>query len=109
MAWFGFPADEPNEIVVKNGFGTGLIWRGMSYEEKQGYAMGVVDGILLAAGVDGPRSRLSWVGPCVVGMRSDQVVAMISREVEAQPGTWHLYTLHATAYRALLTACPQAK
>jgi hypothetical protein len=92
-----------DEARVPKGFFSGNDWLGLSKTEQATYAMGVVDGLDLAATLKGP--GLFWINPCVTGMTSDQVRAMLKAELDARPGERHLLLVHRAMYQALWKAC----
>lgn len=98
---------EIDSALVPKSFLTGKDWRGLSKGEQQAYAVGVVDGLDLASAYGKQGTDLAWINPCVTGMSSDQVRAMLRAEIDANPGEWHLLTVHQAMYRALKKTCRQ--
>lgn len=92
-----------DEARVPKAFFTGNDWLGLSKTEQSTYAMGVVDGLDLAATLK-PQS-LFWINPCVAGMTSDQIRAMLKAEMDARPQERHLLMVHRAMYQALWKAC----
>jgi hypothetical protein len=99
---------EMDPALVPKSFLTGKDWRGLSKGEQQAYAVGVVDGLDLAFAYEKQGTNLAWINPCVTGMSSDQVRAMLLAEIDANPGEWNLLTVHQSMYRALRKACRQS-
>jgi hypothetical protein len=93
--------------ALPHSFLSGKDWRGLSKGEQQAYAVGVVDGLDLAFAYGKQGTNLAWINPCVTGMASDQVRAMLLEEIDANPGEWNLLTVHQSMYRALRKACRQ--
>jgi hypothetical protein len=93
--------------LAPHSFLSGKDWRGLSKGEQQAYAVGVVDGLDLAVAYGKQGTDLAWINPCVIGMSSDQVRAMLLAEIDANPGEWNLLTVHQSMYRALRKACRQ--
>src|SRR5215467_3089425 len=93
--------------LVPKSFLSGKDWRGLSKGEQQAYAVGVVDGLDLAFALGRQGTDLGWINACVIGMSSDQVRAMLGAEIDANPGEWHLLTVHQAMYRALKKSCRQ--
>ena len=91
---------------VPKGFFSGNDWLGLNKTEQATYAMGVVVGLDLAATLK-PQG-LYWINPCVAGMTSDQVRAMLKVELDASPGERHLPMVHQAMYQALRKACPES-
>ena len=92
-----------DEARVPKGFFSGNDWLGLNRTEQATYAMGVIDGLDLAA-ILKPQG-LFWINPCVTGMTSDQVRAMLKGELDARPGERHLLMVHRSMYQALWKAC----
>ena len=99
---------EIDPALVPKSFMSGKDWRGLSKGEQQAYAVGVVDGLDLAFAYGKQGTNLAWINPCVTGMSSDQVRAMLLEEVNTNPGEWNLLTVHRSMYRALRKACRQS-
>ena len=98
---------EMDPALVPKSFISGKDWRGLGKGEQQAYAVGVVDGLDLAFAYGKQGTNLAWINPCVTGMSSDQVRAMLLAEIDANPGEWNLLTVHQSMYRALRKACHQ--
>jgi hypothetical protein len=92
-----------DEARVPKGFISGNDWGELNTTAQTTYAMGVVDGLDLAATLKTP--GLFWINPCVAGMTSDQVRAMLKAELDARPGERHLPMVHRAMYQALRKAC----
>ena len=99
---------EIDPALVPKSFMSGKDWRGLSKREQQAYAVGVVDGLDLAFAYGKQGTNLAWINPCMTGMSSYQVRAMLQAEIDANPGEWNLLTVHQSMYRALRKACRQS-
>ena len=99
---------EIDSALIPKSFMSGKDWRGLSKGEQQAYAVGVIDGLDLAFAYGKQGTSLAWINPCVTGMSSDQVRAMLLVEIDANPGEWNLLTVHQSMYRALRKACRQS-
>jgi hypothetical protein len=88
---------------VPKAFLSGNDWLALARTPQETYAMGVIDGLDLAS-VMKPQS-LFWINPCVTGMSSDQIRAMLSAEIAVKPGERHLLKVHEAMYRAIWKAC----
>ncbi len=93
-------------VVIHNGFMTGLSYRELTLQAQSQYVSGVVDGMFLAPMFGAPKDNLLRFETCITGMRSDQVAAILSKELEDHPESWH-EGAHTTLYRALLHRCPK--
>ncbi len=98
---------EMDPTLLPKSFLSGKDWRGLGKGEQQAYAVGVVDGLDLAFAYGKQGTDLGWINACVTGMSSDQVRAMLGAEIDANPGEWHLLTVHQAMYRALKKSCRQ--
>ena len=92
-----------DEARVPKAFFSGNDWLGLNKTEQATYAMGVIDELDLAATLK-PQG-LFWINPCVAGMTSDQVRAMLKGELDARPEERHLLMVHRAMYQALGKAC----
>jgi hypothetical protein len=95
-----------DEARVPKGFLSGNDWLGLNTTAQTTYAMGVVDGLDLAATLKTP--GLFWINSCVAGMTSDKVQAMLKVELDARPGERDLPMVHRAMYQALWKACRQS-
>ena len=96
---------EMDATLAPKSFLSGKDWRALNKAEQQTYAIGVVDGLELASAYGKQGIDLSWINPCVAGMSSDQITAMLRAEIDANPGDWHLLTVHQAMVRALKQSC----
>jgi len=95
------------EISVPEGFWKGNDWRASDDEARTGYAMGIIDGIILASAIERSGSSLAWVSPCTKGMRNDQIRAIIQKELDKNPEKRHL-PMNIITYKALRNVCPNS-
>lgn len=91
-------------VGISNGFVNGNTYREWPDIAKQGYVMGVVDGIHLSPFWGAESKDVKPVQNCVVGMRSDQLQAIVDAYLNAQPAIWD-ETMHTSVYGALIEAC----
>ena len=108
---FAFSAFSQQGISVKSGFLTAEEFTHMNDQSQHDYAMGVVDGMLLAPLFGAPRAwndgqKIGAFGQCITGMSSRQVAAIISRFVRDHPERWN-EPMHAVAFTAMTQACSQ--
>ena len=92
-------------VYIKTGFMKGNEFLALSSGEQEAYAMGLIDGMLLAPFFDAPKTKTDWLESCIAGMTDTQVVAMLKEELENNPGTLY-YSVHTAMYRAMLEGCP---
>lgn len=90
-------------VLIHNGFGTGQDYIKMSSSEKRAYAMGSVNGILLAPLFGAPKEKMQWFELYVENMTDVQVAAILSKYLEHNPGRWH-DGLHVLIYSAIKEA-----
>ena len=94
------------EVVgIHHGFMTGNKFMTLSSDDQSIYAMGLVDGMVLAPMFEAPKAKTKWLETCIEGMTNMQVAAMLRKELESNPGTWH-HSAHTAMYRAMLKGCP---
>ena len=101
-----FAADEG--VLIHNGFGTGQAYLEMSSAQKRAYAMGVINGMLLAPLFSAPKKAMLWLESCAVNMTDSQVAAILTKYLEQNPGRWH-ETPHAPMFVAMKDACPKGR
>lgn len=99
------------EIRVKPGFYTAEVFAHSSDQGQLDYAMGVVDGMLLAPFFGAPRSQndgqqYEVFEDCVTDMSGKQVGAIISKYVREHPERWN-DPMNVVAYSAMTKACSQ--
>jgi hypothetical protein len=92
-----------DEARVPEGFISGNDWLRLNTTAQTTYAMGVVDGLDLAATLKTP--GVFWINSCVAGRTSDQIRAMLKAELDARPGERDLPMVHRAVYQALRKAC----
>ena len=82
-------------VFIHDGFGTGQDFISMPPSCKRSYAMGVINGILLALLFGAPKENMNWFESYVENMTDVQVSAILSKFLEKNPGRWHdgLHTL----------------
>ncbi len=98
------PVLAANPVEIKNGFGTGEDYLSMTAAQQQAYAMGVINGMLLAPLFGAPKIEMNWLETCVVGMSDTQIAAILTKYLRDHPGRWH-ETPHAPMYAALREIC----
>jgi len=96
-----FAADDP--VWIKDGFGTGNDYIQMNDSQKRAYAMGAINGMLLAPLFGAPKEEMQWFESYVVKMTDKQVAAILSKFLADNPGRWH-EGLHVLMYAAIKEA-----
>jgi len=94
-----------NVVDVRNGFVDGNTFLAWPEDRQEKYAVGLVDGMLLAPLFGAPKAKLHWLERCIAGMTGAQVAAMVRVDLKNNPGQWHR-SVHTSIYRAMLDACP---
>ena len=97
-----------SEAIVRSGFITGQQFRQLSDVQRLHYAIGLLDGALLAPVFGAPRERMTWLETCTKPMTPTQISAMLARFVDDNPSQWHvsMNVLFGVAMRKL---CPQVQ
>ena len=101
MSVGSFAADEAK---IRSGFSTGEKYIQMTAAQKRYYAMGVVNGMLLAPVFGAPKENLTRLENCISGMSDTQVAAILTEYLNKHPGEWN-ETPHMPMYRALTESC----
>jgi hypothetical protein len=102
----GAQFERDSEATPKS-FMSGKDWKALSKGEQQAYAVGVVDGLDLAYAYSKNKIDLSWINPCVTGISSEQVRAMLAAEIDANPEEGNRFIVHQAMFRALKNSCQQ--
>ena len=95
-----------SSVHIHNGFLTGQEYLDFDARTQQGYAMGVVDGMLLAPmfGAPSDAAKLKSLANCIEGMSNAQVKAIIDKFLKDHPERWN-DPMHAVTYTAMMEAC----
>ena len=96
-------AGEP-AVFIKTGFVTGSMYRTISPDTRQAYAMGLIDGMLLSPFFDAKKQKLEWLERCATGMSNEQVAAIFDKYLRDNPGRWH-ESMHVLGWAAMKAAC----
>ena len=92
------------ETFVHAGFATGQQYLEMPEASRVGYAMGLLDGAMLAPLWGGATSRIEDVNKCLAGMSETQVASLLKKYLDDNPGKWH-YPASLAMLMALQGAC----
>jgi hypothetical protein len=98
-------AQEP--VWVQDGFMTGEAYLSMDADSQANYAMGVIDGLILSPLVGAPPSKIGWLQGCLANMSGTQVAAILKKQVQDHPESWHR-PAHTQMYSALVSTCPNS-
>jgi len=90
-------------IYLHNGFGNGQTYIEMSASEKRAYAMGAINGMIIAPIFGAPRDKMEWFEAYVENMTDEQVAAILTKYLQDNPGRWH-YGLNILMYEAIKEA-----
>lgn len=90
-------------ILIHNGFGTGQDYINMTPTNKRTYAMGAINGILLAPLFGAPKEKMHWFELYIENMTDVQVATILSKFLEDNPGRWH-DGLHVLMFSAIKEA-----
>jgi hypothetical protein len=96
-----FAADEP--VFIHNGFGTGQDYIKMSESQKRTYAMGAINGMIIAPLFGAPKDKMGWLESYVENMTDEQVATILSKYLQDNPGRWH-HELNVLMYSAVKEA-----
>lgn len=91
---------------VLSGFLTGNSYRELSEVEKSAYAMGFINGLLVAPMMTGKESDAVWLHPCTTKMTNSQAVAIINKFLNDNPGRWQ-QPMNVLSFQAVAQACPR--
>ncbi|HAF21424.1 MAG TPA: hypothetical protein DCK93_00695 [Blastocatellia bacterium] len=98
----------PQAGTVSNGFMKGKDYLDMTANEKRAYAMGAINGMLVAPFFAAPKEKVAWLETCAVNMSDEQVAAIFTKYIRDHPAEWH-YGLNVLSFSAMRDACPASK
>ena len=75
--------------------------------EQRAYAMGAINGMLIAPMFEAPKGPLRWLETCAEHMTDDQVAAIIRQHLVDHPERWY-QGLHIESWVAMKNACVPA-
>ena len=105
IATSAYSADlSAQSIYIHNGFVSGNDYRNWDATEKDRYAIGLIEGMLLAPFFGASKEQLSWLEECTTRMTSTQIVAILDKYLDENPARWH-DGMHAIGYGAMNDAC----
>lgn len=102
------PAIETQKVSISGGFLKGKDYLDMDSAQKRTYAMGAINGMLVAPMFAAPSEKIAWLEKCTDSMTDEQVAAIITKYLTDHPGVWH-YPLNMTSVNAMISACPDSK
>ena len=91
-------------FVIKSGFLTGTQYRSLNGIDRQKYAMGLIDGILLSPFFGADNKRLAWLELCATGMNGEQIVAILDKYLRENPARWH-ESMNTLTYFSMKQEC----
>ncbi len=97
-------AGQDGLVQVRSGFLTGNTFRELSDDGKAGYAMGFVNGLLMAPAFKAPRTEMRWVEECISGMADTQIAAILDKFLAENPARWH-EPMNVLSHVALKASC----
>ena len=92
---------EPEPTTTASAFIRGQEYRQMNELQKGTYVMGVIDGLRLAFAITDQKSEQRLLEKCTHGMRVDQLTAVVTEYITANPDQWH-ENANALVYGALV-------
>jgi len=93
-------------VRIHNGFMKAEDFLHMSTDSRRDYAMGIVDGMLLAPAFGAPDKgqKVQSFGACIEGMDDSQVAAIIEKFLRDRPERWN-ERLNLVVFAAMMEAC----
>jgi hypothetical protein len=89
---------------VPGGIGSGEEYlEKMTARDKSMYAMGALNGMVVAGFFGAPEKCTKWLEDYTKGMTPEQLAAIITKYLKDNPGDWHL-PLNVQTYNAILEA-----
>src|ERR1044072_2029645 len=99
-----YTPSQKEPVTVGIGFMKGKDYLDLDSGQKRAYAMGVINGILVAPLLGAPDERMAWVRPCTEKMDAEQVAAIITKFVRDNPAEWH-HGMNLLSLKAIMSAC----
>jgi hypothetical protein len=95
---------EARGVRFMTGFLTGSTYHELPKAERFGYAMGIIDGIMVSGIITGSDINLEELKTCIQSMGSSQVVAILDKYIRDNPKYWK-NSMNFLAVSALKNAC----
>lgn len=96
--------NEPKQTTTASAFIRGQEYRQMNETQRGTYIMGVIDGLMFAFAVTKQIYGQRWLEECTKGMRVDQLTAIVTKYITANPDQWHV-NANTLVYNALVQRC----
>jgi hypothetical protein len=100
-------AAQERPVTIHEGFYAGNDYRELHEGQRRVYVSGVIEGMLLAPLYGAPKSRMSWLESCAVGMSDKQVTAIVDKFMDEHPARWH-EQMKTLVYSAMIGACKRS-
>ena len=102
-----YTPSQKETVYIGAGFLKGNDYLAMDAAEKRAYAMGAINGMLVAPLLGAPQEKARWFNDCTLKMNDEQVAAIITKYLRDNPAQWHL-PMNLTSFNAMRLACPGA-
>src|SRR5689334_21399509 len=97
---------QKNEAVeIHHGMGRGDDYVSMPELSRRRYAMGAVNGMMLAPLFGAPKQRMAWLERCVENMSDSQIAEILLQYIKRNPAQCH-HGLHILSFQAVDEVCP---
>lgn len=96
------------KVAISGGFFTGKDYLDMTDTERRAYATGAINGMLVAPFFGAPPENLNWLKTCTGKMSDDQLAAVLTNHINAQPSNLQL-TLNVVTFNAIQETCRKNK
>ena len=104
----GYTNPQKGTALISDGFMKGKDYLDMTANEKRAYAMGAINGMLVAPLFVAPKEKMAWLETCSVNMTDEQVAAILTKYIRDHPAEWH-YGMNVLSFSAMIDACPVSK
>ena len=92
---------EPENTATASAFIRGQEYRKMNETQRGTYVVGVVDGLMFAFSLTKQTSEQRWLEKCTKDMRVDQLTAVVTKYITANPDQLHV-NANVLVYGALV-------
>jgi invasion protein IalB len=96
------------KVSISRGFFNGRDYFEMSDTEKRAYAVGAVNGMLVAPFFGAPEERLAWFKKCTAKLSDEQTAAILTQYLSSNSDQLGM-SLNVVTFNALKDACDKLK
>lgn len=92
------------KVSISGGFFNGKDYLEMTDTERRAYVTGAINGMLVAPFFGAPQENLNWLKTCTSNMSDDQLAAILTSYINAQPSNLQS-NLNVVTFSAIQQTC----